>query len=226
MPTRRSAAAQLLALVILSIHKPTESFSVKPMGCSRVVQTVLFASTNRKRRVRRKEFPSESPEQPDEEIILTPRDDSGVKLQVTDVRNLSGGQQQESVPVSAGSMESPQSPSTYQPSASFDDSLDQLLRDAKQMKASEKPADADESLLRKVISTIVTVDFFVVCAFLVWFLAGIFCSYVLKDDTVQIAFNSSFQQLVQPALGVLMIASIADAVSKGEDDDDNDDDRE
>ena len=60
-----------------------------------------------------------------------------------------------------------------------------------------------------ILSTIVTIDFFVVLALLAWFLAGIFCSYVLKDDTVQIAFNMNFQAVTQPALGILMIGSVA-----------------
>ena len=60
-----------------------------------------------------------------------------------------------------------------------------------------------------VISSVVTADFFVVLALLAWFLAGIFCSYILKDDTVQIAFNMRFESVVQPALGLLMVASVA-----------------
>lgn len=101
----------------------------------------------------------------------------------------------------------------------LDDSLDQLLEDARLMTEEEKQAKgggvfADEEgagvkeMIGNTLSTIVTVDFFVVCGFLVWFLLGIFCSYILKDDTVQIAFNNNFEKLVQPALGVLMIAAI------------------
>ena len=48
------------------------------------------------------------------------------------------------------------------------------------------------------ISTIVTIDFFVFIGLLVWFLAGNFCSYVLKDDTVQIALNMNFERVTQP----------------------------
>ena len=65
-----------------------------------------------------------------------------------------------------------------------------------------------KSAIGNALSTIVTADFFVVCGFLVWFLLGIFCSSILKDDTVQIAFNNNFEKLVQPALGILMIASV------------------
>jgi hypothetical protein len=70
--------------------------------------------------------------------------------------------------------------------------------------------------ISKVLSTIVIVDFFVVLIFFVWFLLGIVSSYTIKDDTIQIAFNSNFQTLVQPALGILMIASISDAIFKDE----------
>mmetsp|Transcript_25985 Transcript_25985/g.29707 ORF Transcript_25985/g.29707 Transcript_25985/m.29707 type:complete len:288 (-) Transcript_25985:233-1096(-) len=102
-------------------------------------------------------------------------------------------------------------------SGSKDSSLEALLADAKKMrKDEEESGNADEfsipSAIRGVISTIVTVDFFVVCALLAWFLAGIFCSYVIKDDTVQIAFNGIFEPVVQPALGVLMIGSVTGAV--------------
>jgi hypothetical protein len=73
--------------------------------------------------------------------------------------------------------------------------------------------DADKvsipGAIKEVVSTIVTIDFFVVCGLLLWFVAGIFSSYILKDDTVQIAFNGIFEAIVQPALGILMIGSAA-----------------
>ena len=80
---------------------------------------------------------------------------------------------------------------------SKDSSLEALLADAKRMRQEEKSKDEEEGglgvsipgTIRSVISNIVTIDFFVVCALLAWFLAGIFCSYIIKDDTVQIAFN-------------------------------------
>uniref|UniRef100_A0A7S4A9U7 Uncharacterized protein n=1 Tax=Pseudo-nitzschia australis TaxID=44445 RepID=A0A7S4A9U7_9STRA len=110
----------------------------------------------------------------------------------------------------------------------LDDSLDQLLEDARVMTEEELEAKKENGILsdeqgtdvKKMIgnalSTIVTADFFLVCAFLVWFLAGIFCSYVLKDDTVQILFNNQFERLVQPSLGLLMIAAIGGSFFKEE----------
>lgn len=110
------------------------------------------------------------------------------------------------------------------------DSLEQLLADAKTMRADEKKDadgkasdEGDEGGLKipdsviKVLSTIVTVDFFVVIGLLLWFLAGIFASYVFKDDTIQIAFNSNFEAFVQPALGILMIGAAASGVLRTED---------
>jgi hypothetical protein len=88
--------------------------------------------------------------------------------------------------------------------------------------ASEPESSGEFSLpgaARSAISTLITVDFFLICGFLLWFLAGIFASTVLQNDSVQIAFNGIFQPVVQPALGVLMIGSIASAVFKGDEDD-------
>jgi len=103
-----------------------------------------------------------------------------------------------------------------------DDSMEQLLADARSMRASSSSALEEESSMKdtifEVISTIVTVDFFVVVGLLVWFLAGIFCSTVLGNDAVQIAFNMNFERVTQPALGILMIGSIAGAVGNNDDD--------
>ena len=103
----------------------------------------------------------------------------------------------------------------------LNDSLDQLLEDAALMKVAEDEddeskggffSDSDGTGIRSVVgnalSTIVTVDFFIVIGFLVWFIAGIFCSSILKDDTVQILFNNQFETLVQPSLGLLMVAAV------------------
>jgi hypothetical protein len=88
-------------------------------------------------------------------------------------------------------------------SSRTDLSLEQLLEDARRMKEEESSgsgvggmlSDEDgttiKDAIRNVLSTIVTADFFVVCGFLVWFLAGIFCRAAFHDDTVQIAFNST-----------------------------------
>jgi len=104
-----------------------------------------------------------------------------------------------------------------------DDSLEQLLADARRMRSStssstnngvmlQNEREKESSIKEKIfdaISTLVTVDFFVVIALLVWFLAGIFCSAVLGNDAVQIAFNMNFERVTQPALGILMIGSVA-----------------
>jgi hypothetical protein len=68
---------------------------------------------------------------------------------------------------------------------SDNDPLARLLADAREMKLQEKDEDNVEGttttgVISKVLSTIVTADFFVVLALFVWFLAGIFCSYILK----------------------------------------------
>jgi len=171
-------------------------------------------------------------------IELKPRDDSPVQMQVMSVRDMvSGGSPKSTITsnnssptkiavaassTATGSISrndsssTPSSPTSYggSSSSSMDDSLQQLLEDAKMMQlenadVGEESGSGTKATIRNALSTLVTADFFLVCAFLLWFLAGIFCSSVLKDDTVQIAFNSNFQAFVQPALGVLMIGSIA-----------------
>jgi hypothetical protein len=115
---------------------------------------------------------------------------------------------------------------------SDEDAFARLLQDAQQMRQAQSGDEiggGDSSstgfsvpnAAKNAISTIITADFFLICAFLLWFLAGIFSSSVLKNDDVQIAFNNIFQPVVQPALGVLMIGSIASAVFKGDDDEDD-----
>ena len=93
----------------------------------------------------------------------------------------------------------------YNGRGSQDESIEQLLADARSMRKSSSKGlevvDEETPLKEKilgVVANIVTVDFFVVIALLLWFLAGIFCSYVLKDDTVQIAFNMNFERVTQP----------------------------
>jgi len=116
------------------------------------------------------------------------------------------------------------------------DSLEQLLADARKMRTESSSSvgdvgggDAEGGVfdrasipdgIKNAISTIVTVDFFVVLGLLAWFLAGIFVRAAFGNDSVQIAFNNNFETLVQPALGVLMIASAAGAVIKDPEEDD------
>jgi len=72
--------------------------------------------------------------------------------------------------------------------------------------------EEETPLWSSVLSNLVVADFFFVLVLLVWFVLGIFCSNVLKDDTVQLAFNGIFQSVVQPALGFLMIAAVLSGV--------------
>lgn len=179
------------------------------------------AAKRRRKRVKRKEPSMEgASEIVKEKVELQSRNDAPVELKIQDVRQVVGGtmadsQQQEQ------KTSSPQR-STYTDrredpeSGGSNDSLEQMLADAKAMRlddsssSDDKEGDASiQDTVRNALSTIVTIDFFVVCALLLWFLAGIFGSYVLKNDAVQIAFNSIFQQVVQPALGILMIGSVA-----------------
>ena len=163
---------------------------------------------------------------------LVPRSEfEVVEVPIKDVRNM-GGQQNSLTTIKSTINENSDIKETdfskTAPSMKSGDksSLDSLLADARRLRAAKATPgkENDEAgvgdAVKNVISTIVTVDFFVVCGLLLWFIAGIFCSYVLKDDTVQISFNNIFEPVVQPALGVLMIAAVAGAVFNQKKDDD------
>lgn len=139
------------------------------------------------------------------EQILPGRTESAVSLPVVDVREfINGGQ-----PPAAGKnpAATTTTPSRVGPNRSFenvrtfaddededeedveddDDPLARLLVDAEEMRATQRDAGMTKpeeggvtGTIKKVLSTIVTVDFFFVCALFLWFLAGIFCSYILK----------------------------------------------
>lgn len=222
-------------LVLLSVISCAGAFQVRPsvtrsLGAQSAHPSVALSSSSnddntstprRRKRVKRKEsIASNNPvESTTSTPDLKPRDDSPVELQIKDVREVVSGtsftpRQQ----TNEGSAQSSSSMNNASDSGGVDsdDSLAQLLADAKAMRKdvadSDDETEGDASIqesVRSILSTIVTIDFFVVCALLLWFLAGIFCSYILKNDAVQIAFNSIFQQVVQPALGILMIGSAA-----------------
>jgi hypothetical protein len=162
---------------------------------------------------------------------LKPRDDTPVELTIQDVRDVVSGNKKgtskETNMNQVGPEDEDDDDDEYEyyyegAEDSAVDSLEQLLADARQMREDRDKEEEDgfsiPDSVRNVISTIVTIDFFVVCALLVWFLTGIFGSYVLKNDAIQIAFNGIFQPVVQPALGILMIGSAAGAVFKKEED--------
>jgi hypothetical protein len=164
-------------------------------------------------------------------IDLKPRDDTPVQLEIKNVMR----PQETGVPSTPAktrtaslNVSSTATPATSNTASDgLDDSLEQLLEDAKRMKEeqggtsaagllSDEEGTGVKEIIRNVLSTIVTADFFVVCGFLLWFLTGIFWRAVFNDDSVQIAFNNNFETLVQPALGVLMIAALAGNFFKDE----------
>lgn len=81
---------------------------------------------------------------------------------------------------------------------------------------SRQPADAGESIAsgaKDLISTIITVDFFVVIAFMLWFIAGVVSSYGFSNSFLLDQFNDKWTPVVQPALGVLMAGTIAGGIA-------------
>jgi hypothetical protein len=165
------------------------------------------AATPRKRRRKRKgaASTSEDDEEEDAPVVSSRSDSSPVEFKVQDVRDLvEGGRSKPAasskpaaVPasnqVATMTAAAPSTGSSSFSNIQLDDSLETLLQDAKRMQEEGEDiseGDIIKAKIRNALSNIVTADFFVVCAFLLWFLLGIFCSYILKDDTVQIAFNS------------------------------------
>lgn len=65
---------------------------------------------------------------------------------------------------------------------------------------------------KDVISTIITIDFFVVIGFLLWFISGVVSSYGFSNSFLLDQFNDKWTPVVQPALGVLMGGTIAGGV--------------
>lgn len=55
----------------------------------------------------------------------------------------------------------------------------------------EEPSSVKKTIIN-VVGTIITADLVLVLGLLAWFLAGIFFSSFMKDDSVQIAFNSKW----------------------------------
>lgn len=234
VPSTLSFTGTSFARTNLSLsRKNTVAFSLR-MSSSSSEETNLQP----RRRKRKDGRNSESIEGNQKNMQDIPRDETRpvkmepVQLQVQDVRELVSGTRQGITQTNPRQAEDDEVDDDYEeeeegnskdsfvartPIVSKDDSLEALLADAKRMREKEaaQSTNTDEpsipKAIKSVISAIVTADFFVVCALLLWFLAGIFCSYVLKDDTVQIAFNGIFEPVVQPALGILMIGSAAGA---------------
>lgn len=175
-------------------------------------------TSGRKRRVRRKQIPvteiilqTEEVEEEDQLIIANKAD--MVEFEIKDVRDIVNPTASLGTTTSANSAYD----DDYDDEEEFDesDSLKKLLADAKRMRGDVAKDGEDEGGLnglndkiKNAISLVVAADFFLILALLVWFLAGIFCSYVLRNDTVQIAFNGIFQPVVQPALGILMFGGL------------------
>ncbi|CAB1102449.1 unnamed protein product [Ectocarpus sp. CCAP 1310/34] len=92
-----------------------------------------------------------------------------------------------------------------------------------------QPETAGESIAsgaKDIISTIISIDFFVVIAFMLWFIAGVVSSYGFSNTFLLDQFNDKWTPVVQPALGVLMGGTIAGGVvsklgGSGDDEDDN-----
>ncbi|CAM9570020.1 unnamed protein product [Heterosigma akashiwo] len=97
---------------------------------------------------------------------------------------------------------------------------EQLLADIAAFKkaAPAKVAEEEDSVLDKagdIFSSILVIDFFVVVGLLGWFVVGVIAKYAFGNSDIVISFRSNFDLVVQPAIGVLMLGTLAGAaVSK------------
>ncbi|GMI06603.1 hypothetical protein TrRE_jg11665, partial [Triparma retinervis] len=123
------------------------------------------------------------------------------------------------------------SPPTFpsSPSTSSPDDLTNLLADAEKFRSKSPKKTGDDAVgdaigqsLKGLISNIIAADFFLILALLAWFLTGVISSTFFDNDAIQLAFNGIFQPVVQPALGILMIGSVAGgAFGSNPDEEDN-----
>lgn len=140
---------------------------------------------------------------------LKPRENAAVAMQVKDVRAVVGLMpESEDFDLPVNTVRRQASLKTQKRTKVFTNdnglktenmnSFERLLADAKQMKLQEEENEDDDegngvnvpTTIRSILSTIVTIDFFIICAFLVWFLAGVVSSSFFHNDDIQIAFNS------------------------------------
>lgn len=244
MKPRTFVCGSFFTICLLLAKSGVLAFSVHGIPSIRQLQaspaTQLYFSTKRRRRKRKDDGSAPPPpNEPDDTsfaVLEQPsqlrNDQRGVTLEVQDILQ----QMPNAEPATSSTTPTTTSSSTTRigsdpsiqslvqnyaaESGDTKDPLAMLLADAKAMGDRESSSTTTtSSTLQSVISTLVTVDFFVVCALLVWFLTGIAFSAVLQDDRVQIAFNNIFEPIVQPALGILMIAALSDAVLKPKEED-------
>lgn len=96
---------------------------------------------------------------------------------------------------------------------------------AKEGTRSESLGESVKSGAKDLISNIITIDFFVVIAFMLWFIAGVVSTYGFKNTFLLDEFNESWTPIVQPALGLLMggtiIGGVVSKLGESGDDDGN-----
>mmetsp|Transcript_33936 Transcript_33936/g.44772 ORF Transcript_33936/g.44772 Transcript_33936/m.44772 type:complete len:244 (-) Transcript_33936:547-1278(-) len=92
---------------------------------------------------------------------------------------------------------------------------EQLLADiAAFKKAAPVKEEVEEGAMdraKDIFSTVLVFDFFVVLGLLGWFLIGVVAKYAFGNTEVIGSFRSSFDLVVQPAIGVLMMGTLAGA---------------
>mmetsp|Transcript_238 Transcript_238/g.403 ORF Transcript_238/g.403 Transcript_238/m.403 type:complete len:241 (-) Transcript_238:86-808(-) len=103
---------------------------------------------------------------------------------------------------------------------------EKLAADLAAFKRTQAPSKKEEDAgamgqAKDIFSVILTIDFFVVLGMLGWFLVGIAFRYGFQQSFILDSFKASFDTLVQPAIGLLMLGTIAGGVISRKSNDEN-----
>eukprot|EP00965_Chrysotila_dentata_P199527 6179438-Pleurochrysis_carterae.AAC.2 len=75
-------------------------------------------------------------------------------------------------------------------------------------------SEAEPSLVRRtidVLGTVLTYNFFIICAFFLWFLTGVGAQYGAQNDAIIQAFRGAWDYIIQPLLGTHMLLTFISA---------------
>lgn len=104
--------------------------------------------------------------------------------------------------------------------------MDELEQDITSFNApSQQNTSGDEngfklgSQVKDVLSAVLIADFFAILVFLVWFIAASVSKQFFGNAFLLERFQDIFNPVIQPALGLLMVGSVASGLIKGDDKD-------
>ena len=100
-----------------------------------------------------------------------------------------------------------------------DDIIDFKLPSSGSTKADQGKGSQIVSKFKEVISSVLIADFFLIVFFLLWFIAASVSKEFLANAFLLEKFQDIFAPVIQPALGLLMLGSVASGLPFGKDGD-------